>query len=89
MISSRKVLDILRSERARNIVDVFAEFRFTLQRKTAQEPSPYKRVIDLMLRTSESGEAVVDIVEVNSVRVNNPEDPKDLSGVEDWLNRLS
>jgi hypothetical protein len=42
-----------------------------------------------MLRTSESGEAVVDIVEVNSVRVNNPEDPKDLSGVEDWLNRLS
>ena len=69
--------------------DGFAEFRFTLQREDPDGVSPYKRVIDFMLRTLESGEAIVDIVEINSVRVNDPDNPANNSAAEEWLKRLN
>ena len=65
-----------------------SEFRFVLER-SVDGGSPYKRVIDLMLVCEETGEAQVDIVELDCVPVKNPDEPADDSNLNFWMRRLA
>jgi hypothetical protein len=64
-----------------------SEFRFVLER-SRNSVSPYKRVIDLMLVCEQTAEASVDIVEINTVAVADPDNPADDSSLDFWMRRL-
>ena len=66
----------------------YAEFRFTLLRTSIDQISPYRRVLDAMLKGLENSEAVIDIVELDTIPVANPKDASNEISLHHWIHRL-